>query len=263
MATSIAISGKGGVGKSTLCALALRVIAREWGQATLAVDADPNATLGAILGVSIEATVADIREETLEKKNAIPNGMSKDRFVELRIQQSILEERGYDLLTMGRPEGPGCYCFVNSLLRRYLDRAVEDYPVALIDNEAGMEHLSRRTTRDVDLLLVVAEATVVGVETARRIGQMAATLPIDVRRSVLVLNRVLPDGVPDSLRGRIAETGLDVGAEIPLDTEIMTSAACGKSVLDLRDDNPTLTAVRDLLTRELACAPESARTVTA
>jgi CO dehydrogenase maturation factor len=262
MSKTIAISGKGGVGKSTLSALALRVITRDWGKTALAVDADPNATLGAILGVPVAATVADLREETLEKKNAIPHGMSKDRFVELRIQQSILEESGFDLLTMGHPEGPGCYCFVNSLLRRYLDRAAEDYPYVLIDNEAGMEHLSRRTTRNVDLLLVVAEATVVGLDSARRIARLAAGLPIAVRRSALILNRVLPSGVPDSLRERVADTGLDVAAEIPMDPDILESAASGESLLNLREDNPTLGAVRDLLARELAHAPETTRATT-
>ena len=165
MAFRIAVSGKGGVGKSTFAALTVRYLARELGKTVLAVDADPNATLGAMLGVAVDASVADIREETLEKKDSIPSGMSKDQFVEFKIQQCIVEERGFDLLTMGRPEGPGCYCFVNSLLRRYLERAAEDYPYVVIDNEAGMEHLSRRTDGAVDLLLIVTEPTVVGAET--------------------------------------------------------------------------------------------------
>jgi len=252
MAVTIAISGKGGVGKTTLAALATRFLGEDVGRAVLAVDADPNATLGAFLGIEVDATVADLREETLEKKDNIPSGMSKDRFVEYRIQQSIIEHRGFDLLTMGRPEGPGCYCFVNSLLRRYLERAAADYPYVVIDNEAGMEHLSRRTNSSMDLLIIVTEPTVVGADTARRIAELAGKLPIPVRRSAIVLNRVPPTGVAEPVRERLEAIGLDIVGEIPSDDGVSQFSAAGRSLLELPRENRMFTTIRETLARELS-----------
>jgi CO dehydrogenase maturation factor len=250
MAFRIAVSGKGGVGKSTFAALAVRYLARELKKPVLAVDADPNATLGQMLGVAVEASVADIREETLEKRDAIPSGMSKDQFVELRIQQCIVEERGFDLLTMGRPEGPGCYCFVNALLRRYLERAAGSYPFVVIDNEAGMEHLSRRTDGAVDLLLLVTEPTVVGAETSGRIAELARKLRIRIGRKGIVLNRVPPDGVPPAVRTRLGAIGLDVVGEIPQDDAVARYSATGESLLELPPESRMLGAVREIINGE-------------
>jgi len=254
----IAISGKGGVGKSTVAALTVRLLSSTLGRAVLAVDADPNATLAPMLGLDPGNSVADLREETLEKKDAIPAGMSKDRFIELRIQQAIVEHTGFDLLTMGRPEGPGCYCYVNNLLRRYLERVSDDYAYVVIDNEAGMEHLSRRTNSSIDLLLVVTEPTVIGVDTVRRIAELAGTLPIAVRRTAIVLNRIPPAGVSPAVAQALAATGLDVVGEIPLDLSIMEAAASGASLLDLPDDSPVLAIVSQTLARELGLADPAA-----
>lgn len=251
MTTTIAISGKGGVGKTTFAALAVRCLVEDVGRSVLAVDADPNATLGHMLGVDAEVTVADFREETLDKKDNIPAGMSKDRFIQYRIAQAMAEEKGFDLLTMGRPEGPGCYCFVNSVLRRYIDQAAEDYPFVVIDNEAGMEHLSRRTTNAVDVLFVVTEATVIGAETAARIAALARSLPIAVKRVVVVLNRVTPAGISPEVQARLDAAQLDVVGQIPMDDQILMSAASGRSLRQLPRENPMLATVRDILAREL------------
>ena len=259
MAFRIAVSGKGGVGKSTFAALTVRYLARELGKTVLAVDADPNATLGAMLGVAVDASVADIREETLEKKDAIPSGMSKDQFVEFRIQQCIVEERGFDLLTMGRPEGPGCYCFVNSLLRRYLERAAEDYPYVVIDNEAGMEHLSRRTDGAVDLLLIVTEPTVVGAETAGRIADLARKMRLRVGRKAVVVNRVPAEGVAEAARERLDATGLAVVGEIPADPAVAQCSASGRPLFDLPEGSQMYTMVREILAREAGVAEPAQR----
>jgi CO dehydrogenase maturation factor len=251
MTVTIAISGKGGVGKTTFAALAVRCLVEDVGRSVLAVDADPNATLGHMLGVEVDVTVADFREETLEKKDNIPGGMSKDRFVQYRIAQAIAEEKGFDLLTMGRPEGPGCYCFVNSILRRYLDQAAEDYAFVVIDNEAGMEHLSRRTTNAVDVLFVVTEATVIGADTAARIAVLARGLPIAVKRVVVVLNRVTPAGISPEVQERLDAAELEVVGEIPMDHEILLAAASGQPLRQLSRENPMFATVRDILAREL------------
>ena len=254
MACRIAISGKGGVGKTTFTALAIRYLAEHLGRAVLAVDADPNATLAAMLGVPLERTVADIREETLQKKDDIPSGMSKDRFIEYRIQQCIAEHKGFDLLAMGRPEGPGCYCFVNNLLRRYLERAAGDYPYVVIDNEAGMEHLSRRTDSAVDLLVIVTEPTIVGIDTAQRIARMADELPIAVRRTVVVLNRASPIGVTPEVRARIEATALHVVGEIPLNDGVLSCAMSGAPLLELPEANLMFATVRRVLEEQLNVA---------
>ena len=178
MAFVIALSGKGGMGKTTLAALMVRHLSRARGRAVLAVDADPNSGLGEALGVSPEHTLADIREDTREDRLQLSAGMSKERHIELLIQSCLVEGNKFDLLTMGRPEGPKCYCYVNNLLRKYLDEATKEYPIVVIDNEAGMEHLSRRTTNNVDELFVVSDATRQGARTVGRIMKLADSLPI-------------------------------------------------------------------------------------
>ena len=198
MAYSLAISGKGGSGKTTVAALITSYLVREKKGSVLAVDADPNATLGLALGITTTSSIAEIRDDVVERRIQLDPGMSKDRHIEYLIQQSIAESDGLDLLAMGRPEGPKCYCYVNMLLRKFLDQAAEDYRYLVIDNEAGMEHLSRRTTHDVDLLVMVCEPTVVGVESTARIQRLVDQLPIQVRDQALVVNRVTADGVPEA-----------------------------------------------------------------
>ena len=247
MAFTIALSGKGGTGKTTLSALVVRHLTECVGGSVLAVDADPNSNLGDLLGVKAEATIAAVREGASEIAANLSPGMSKDRELEYRIQQSVLEEQKFDLITMGRPEGPKCYCYVNHLLRGFLDKTTDDYRFVVIDNEAGMEHLSRRTTNDVDVLLVAAEPTIVAMEAARRIVDMSESLPIIVRRKALVLTRVPAAGVADRTREKMAELGLEPTAEIPYDEEVYSAAANGEPVFHLAEGNATLCAVGNLL----------------
>src|SRR3990167_7452849 len=198
MAFNIAVAGKGGTGKSTLSALIIRYITEELDKPVSAVDADPNASLGALLGLHVQSTIADIREDIVEKKVDF-SGMSKDRYIEY----SIIEKDKYDLLTMGRPEGPKCYCYVNNLLRKYLDKVGTTYPFIVTDNEAGMEHLSRRTTNNVDLLLIVSEPTIVGALTIQRILKLADSLPITIRKKLCVLNQVQKSGIHENLQQKL------------------------------------------------------------
>jgi CO dehydrogenase maturation factor len=166
MAFTIALAGKGGTGKTTTAALMVRALREMGARSVLAVDADPNACLHEALGTEVERSVGQITEEMLENPEANPGGMSKDAWLELNIQRFVVEETEYDLLSMGRPEGSGCYCYANNLVRGCIDDLQRSYEYVVMDNEAGLEHLSRRTTRDVDLLLIVSDPSVRGIRTA-------------------------------------------------------------------------------------------------
>ncbi|MDR4508496.1 MAG: AAA family ATPase [Candidatus Brocadiaceae bacterium] len=233
MAFNIAVAGKGGTGKSTISALIVRYITEELGKSVSAVDADPNASLGALLGLSVQNTVADIREDMVEKKTNFPPGMSKDRFIEYAIEESIIEKGKFDLLTMGRPEGPKCYCYVNNLLRKYLDKVGTTYPFIITDNEAGMEHLSRRTTNNIDLLLIISEPTIVGALTMQRIIELSNSLPITINKKLCVLNRVPQDGVHENLQQKLNTLGIEIATILPFDQDVYNMAAAGDSVFEV------------------------------
>jgi len=165
-AFTIALAGKGGTGKTTIGGLLVRFLKEHGMIPILAVDADANANLNEVLGLAIRDTLGEAREMM---KTDVPPGMTKDLYMEMKVQQALVEAEGFDLIVMGRPEGPGCYCAANSLLSKFIERLVKNYAYLVIDNEAGMEHLSRLTTRDIDLLLVVSDASRRGIQAARRI----------------------------------------------------------------------------------------------
>lgn len=250
MAFVIAVAGKGGTGKTTLAALVIKYLAQEAGGPVLAVDADPNSTLNDALGVSVSRTVSDIREDVIEKKMKLAqSGVSKERLIEYEIQGCARECGRFDLLTMGRPEGPGCYCYVNTLLRDHLKKLGASFPFVVIDNEAGMEHLSRRTNDRVDALFIVVEPTVAGARTALRIRALADSLPLQAAKMALVLNRVPREGVGVEARDQIADAKLEVAGEIPEDPEIATCWASGAPLLNLRGDNPAYLAVKNMIAK--------------
>jgi CO dehydrogenase maturation factor len=241
MATTIAISGKGGSGKTTLAAMIIRLLAGQSQGAILAVDADPNSCLGQALGVEPEDTIAEIREQTRQKQPG-DEGTDRLRSLEYGLQQAITEASGFDLITMGRPEGPSCYCAVNNMLRTFLDKLSSQYQYVIIDNEAGMEHLSRRTTNNVDLLCIVAEPTAVGELTARRIFELAKKLPISVKEIGVIWNRA------DSSKN---VDGIDTLGHIPNDESIFDASMQGKTIFDLDENSAALSAVRKILESKL------------
>lgn len=250
MAFSIAVAGKGGTGKSTLAALIIRYITEELGKSVSAVDADPNASLGPLLGLEIKSTVADIREDVVEKKVDFA-GMSKERYIEYAIEESIIETNKYDLLTMGRPEGPKCYCYVNNLLRKYLDKVGTTYPFIVTDNEAGMEHISRRTTNNVDLLIIVSEPTIVGALTMERIIKLAESLPVTIKQKFCILNRVPKNGIHENLQQKLYSIGVEVSAMFPFDPEVYDTAACGASIFEISRENEVYVKLGKFLQKHL------------
>ncbi len=256
MSYTIAMAGKGGTGKSTTATLIIRYITEELGKTVLAVDADPNSTLGISLGVEVEGTIADIRDDVVEKRADIPATMSKDRYIEYRIEESIVEQNKFDLLTMGRPEGPKCYCYANNLLRKYLDKAEQSYPYIIIDTEAGMEHLSRRTTNDVDLLIIVFESTIIGVHTANRITELIESLPIQIKKAIYIMCKVPAKGVSEKVKAEISKFGIDVSAELPFDDEIYDNITSGESLLEISAENNVYNEVKNLMNKFITDSEE-------
>ena len=244
----IAVSGKGGTGKTTLASMIVRTLLDLKRKPVFAVDADPNACLGLTLDVDVNETIGGLREEILEDPKQIPTGMGKADYIDYRLRECVVEAEGFDLIAMGRSEGPRCYCYVNSLLRHFLDRLDEKYRYVVLDNEAGMEHLSRQTTRDVDLLLLVSDPTVMGLRSATRIKKLVDSLDVNIRRWGLVLNRDSGE-LGDRQKAEIQASGLDVWGRIPNDEAVLSYALEGKSIMDLPSDSLALTAVRTMLQR--------------
>lgn len=245
MGFTIAVAGKGGTGKTTLSALVIRYLKRKSEGPILAVDADPNANLGEALGLEVRETVGRVCNEMLEGAK-IPPGMPKDTFMEYRIQETLIESGGYDLLVMGRPEGPGCYCYANTLVRKYIDMLSGNYKYLVMDNEAGMEHLSRRTTRNVDILILVSDPALGGVRTAQKLSDLADELRLGIGRRGLVINRVAGDLQP-ALGQEAEKLKLELLGVVPKDQLIHEYELGGKSLLDLPEDSPSVEVVREMM----------------
>ena len=231
VSTTLAISGKGGSGKTTLAAMIIRLLLHRQNKPVLAVDADPNSCLGLTMGVQPLGTIAEIREQA-RSKSPTSQGMSRVQSFEYGIQQAITEADGFDLLTMGRPEGPDCYCAVNNLLRQFLNKLSSAYEFVVIDNEAGMEHLSRRTTNNVDFLCIVAEPTPLGIVTAKRIFDLAEGLPISVKKIGVIWNETrAPSPVTRDASDEIETFGC-----IPFDAAVFNASMQGKTIFDLEEN---------------------------
>jgi CO dehydrogenase maturation factor len=249
MAFVIALAGKGGTGKTSTAALTVRYLTRNRRGPVLAVDADSNACLNEALGITVHATIGSLREESLEAVRGggeRPGGMSMEQLFDYQVQQSIIESKGFDLMVMGRPEGPGCYCAANNIIRKYTDLLSEKYPYVVIDNEAGMEHLSRRTTHKVDVLLVVSDPTVKGVQTAKRIHDLVDELHLDVERRVLIINRVVGSEEED-LRRLAEKLGLSVAALVPQDEMVFRYDLEGRPLFELPEDAKVVKALFSML----------------
>ncbi|MCL4491581.1 MAG: AAA family ATPase [Nitrospirae bacterium] len=249
MAFTIAFAGKGGTGKTSLAGLTMKYLVSKRQGPVLAVDADSNSCLNEALGVDIHATIGKLREESLQAIRSggdRPGGMSMEQLFDYQVQQSIIEANGFDLMVMGRPEGPGCYCAANNIIRKYTDILSGKYPYVVIDNEAGMEHLSRRTTHKVDLLIIVSDPTVKGIMTARRINELVDELQLDVDRRVLVINRVIGyEG--EELRKRAEGYNVQVAGLVPQDEMVFRFDLEGKPVFELPEDSMSVKALFGIL----------------
>jgi len=227
------VNGKGGTGKTTIAALVVAHLAADRKGSVLAIDADPNSCLADALGVRSAQTIVGVCEEISKELGKIPSGVTKDRLIEMRVQESLTEEPGFDLLVMGRPEGPGCYCYVNNLLRDIVGRITKAYDYVVIDNAAGMEHISRRTMGVIDKLILVSDYSAGGVRSAKRIFDLARDMKIKIGAASLIVNRV--DGPISKLADEIGSSGLTVAGEVPYSEELVKRSLSSEPVFGLSD----------------------------
>jgi CO dehydrogenase maturation factor len=239
MAFSIALAGKGGTGKTTVAGMLIKYLTHTGRKPVLAVDADSNANLNEVLGLEVEDTLGGAREEM--KKGDVPSGMTKDVFMSMRLEQAIVEAEGYDLVVMGQPEGAGCYCAANSLLSGFLERLTGNYPYLVMDNEAGMEHISRLTTSNVNILLIVSDTSRRGLQAAGRINKLAQELKIGVDKSILVINQV-KEAPNEAMLKFVDADGLTLAGTIPEDQTVYEYDLNGQPTVNIPEDNAAIKA---------------------
>jgi CO dehydrogenase maturation factor len=242
----IAMAGKGGTGKTTVAGMVVRYLVEHGKQPVLAVDADANSNLNEVLGLEVEKTVGQAREEM--KKGGGMVELTKDQLIEMRINQALVEADGFDLIAMGQPEGPGCYCAANHLVARFMEVLAKNYPYVVMDNEAGMEHMSRLTTNKVDLLLLVSDPSWRGIQAARRLKDLAESLKIVVGRAVLLVNRAT-NGLSAKARSEIETQGMELAGLLPDDPLIAEYDAQGRPTYGLPPDSPALQAAYGALAK--------------
>ncbi len=246
MAKHIAVAGKGGVGKTTFTALMLKhLIETKQGATFLAVDADPNANLNEALGLDVTITISELLEQTKDPK-AIPAGMPKDVFVEYKLQQSLVESKQIDLLVMGGPQGAGCYCYPNDLLRKHLEHLSENYDYMVVDTEAGLEHISRRTIPHIDVMFVISDSSARGIRSAKRVNDLIKGIKTPVGAVYLVVTKTT-EGSLEGLQEEIDKTGLELIGDIPLDPQVASQDLQGKALFDLREDSLAVQAVEKII----------------
>ncbi|MBW1984594.1 MAG: AAA family ATPase [Deltaproteobacteria bacterium] len=239
MAFSIALAGKGGTGKTTLAGMLVKYLAKNGKSPILAVDADSNANLNEVLGLTVSDTMSNAREEM--KKGDVPSGMTKDVFISMKLEQAVVEAKGYDLVVMGQPEGSGCYCAANTLLTAFLEKLRDNYPYIVIDNEAGMEHISRLTTSNVDILLIVSDTSRRGLQAAIRINELSKDLNVGVGKSYLVVNQTKNDLSEEALK-IIKEANLEFAGMIPEDDMVYEYDLKGQPTIEMPEDSRSLTS---------------------
>ena len=251
MAHVIAVAGKGGVGKTTLCGLLIQYLCEKKKGPVLAVDADANSNLNEVLGVEVDTTLGDVREEIahaeMTEKSPIPKGMSKADYAEVRFEDALAEEDDYDLLVMGRTQGKGCYCFVNGLLQAQVQKLTPNYKYMVVDNEAGMEHISRGILPKVDTVILVSDCSRRGVQAVGRIAGLVKECGLNPKQIGLIVNRA-PDGkLNEGTKEEIEKQGLTLFGVVPQDQEVYEYDCDGKPMTELPDDAAVKTALYKIL----------------
>ena len=249
MAYSVALAGKGGTGKTTMAGLLIKFLLKKNKTPILAVDADCNANLNEVLGLELGSTLGGAREDM--KKGDVPSGMTKDIFMEMKLEEAVIEADGYDLVVMGQPEGAGCYCAANTLLTNYLERLSGNYPYIVMDNEAGMEHISRLTTKDVDILLIVSDSSRRGLQAAVRIDELARCLNIGIGKSYLVINQAR-EKPPEPVMNKLKDANLELIGTVPADDLKYDFDFNGRPTIEMPEDSISVKAAFDIFDKIVA-----------
>ena len=248
MSFSIAVAGKGGSGKTTITSLIIRYLIKTGTKPILAVDADPNANLGESMGVEVKETVGLMLDKFQKDKIDIPAGVTKEAYLEFKLNNLLIEKTGFDLMTMGRGEGQDCYCYPNLILRKFIDRLSDNYAFVVMDNEAGMEHLSRGTTRDIDELLIVSNHSVKGVRTVGRIKELIGELRLKIKHQSVVIN-MTPEKLDPAIEIELEKLGIKADIIIPQDLQIYQADLGLKSLLNLPENSIAVQAVESMMSK--------------
>jgi len=246
MSIKIAVAGKGGCGKTSITALVIRYLKKNGKTPILAVDADPNANLGESLGLKVPQTIGRILDDFQHEKISIPPGMTKEAYLDYKLNETLVESQGLDLITMGRGQGPECYCYPNTVLKKFIDGLSDNYAYVVMDNEAGMEHLSRKTTDDVDALLLVSNHSVKGVRAIGRILELAGELKLHVKKKYILINMV-PDKLDPLVADELKLLGLKADIIIPEDKTLYRHDLEQKPLMEMPDNSPAVQAVAGLM----------------
>ncbi len=246
----IAVSGKGGTGKTTIAALILRYLLRKNDKPILAVDADPNSNFGDALGVKVENTVGKVLDVFLKEKENLPTGVVKESLIDYKLSEILVEEKGFDLLSMGQGEGPGCYCYPNTVIRNYIEKLASNYKHVVIDNEAGMEHISRRTNGSLDVLFLVSDPSMKGIRTCKKLEDLVGELGLNIKTTYLLINRVSNE-IPPQIEEEVKRLNLHLLEAIPEDENIIDYELKGIPMLNLGDDSPSVCKIAEALKKVL------------
>ena len=245
----IAVAGKGGVGKTTTCGMLIDYLCKAGKGPLLVVDADANSNLNEVLGVEVETTLGDIREEMAqaEKNGTVPPSMTKADYAEMKFSSALVEEDDYDMLVMGRTQGKGCYCFVNGVLKTQIDKYVGNYKYMVIDNEAGLEHISRGTLPHVDTMLLISDCSRRGIQAVGRIAQMIRELELKPTQLKLIVNRAPKGELNAGVREEIEKYGLDLAGVLPQDELVYEYDCDGKPSATVPDSAPVKVALHEIM----------------
>jgi CO dehydrogenase maturation factor len=248
VAKSIAVAGKGGTGKTTIAALLISSLCREGKGPVLAVDADADANLGPLLGVEVtpEKTLGGLRETALKEVRNLPAGMTKANYFELGLHEIIEELNGFDLITMGRGEGPGCYCYLNNLIRKFIDDLSPSYKWVVMDNEAGLEHISRRTTNNIDALVVVVTENPLSIQSAVNIAGILPDLESRIQKKYVVTNMIKNNNRREEITGHLSRLQMEYAGDIPFDPQLDEHIFKGDSLISIKD-TPAVKAITKIL----------------
>ena len=252
MTYNIAVAGKGGVGKTSLTGLLIDTLVKQKKDPILVVDADANCNINDVLGLEINGTIGEIKEKANQmeqKREQYPGGMTKSQYLEYELNSIVEEGNGYDLLVMGRSEGEGCYCFVNSILKRQIQLMSNHYDYVVMDNEAGMEHLSRKVLRDIDDLLLISDCSARSIEAVARIRDLANEIGIKVGRTSLIVNKVPGGELNDGVKREIERFNLNLLGVVPMDEMIFEYDCNRKPLVDLPEDSKARVAMKEIFNK--------------